>query len=192
MKHGACFETSQGVKHTFRQGQTDVFAALPWENRLRVLRYPLRFLNPFSRCQNKLWAETSRNLAPWVCLSTLRKPWKIRRHLEKTETLSDLETKIKIPCLQRATLRKIRPWESSEWPWDFFSTFSSFSTFLGSDLGTDCNEVLIVHQTGFILSVVTWWSPWSMKCSELYVCGRVVGARGRVARSTTPSHTHAI
>ena len=42
-------------------------------------------------------------------LVTLRKYEKTWRYVEKTRTLPDLETQTRTPCLQRATLRKIRP-----------------------------------------------------------------------------------
>ena len=72
----------------------------------------MRFLNTFSRCKNTLWAETLRNLVPWVYLSSLRKLWvtlrneeKTWRHFEKTQTVSDWD-KNKNPLSTESDLKK--------------------------------------------------------------------------------------
>ena len=80
--------------------------------------------------------EKSRTLSlPLHLEKTLSYLEKIREIMETPWGNTNLETpweKNKNPLST-----EIRPWESLERPWGFFSTFSSFSTFWGSDLGAD-------------------------------------------------------
>ena len=104
-------------KHTIRQGLSPV----------TVFSRPCRKKCQFSMCNMALDLQISQDVKTRFepklekpcalnlpvdlekTLSDLRKHDKTWRHLEKTQKLPDLETNIKILCLQRATLRKIIP-----------------------------------------------------------------------------------